>query len=93
MTTPNPERIAEIAESLSEAQRACILALSDEWQQKGYSKTEADILWAMDSRLIVGGFPALVDCRVRREQGIASEYQHKLGRIGLAVRDHLKDAK
>ena len=81
MTDPH-----QIARSLSDAQRKCLLALTPEWQGKGYSKTEADILWALDSRLIRNGLGPLVDCRIKREESVSAEYQHRLIGHGLAVR-------
>lgn len=77
MTTPNPERIAEIAESLSEAQRDAII--NAHWLHPG----------GQDPIAVVKPVPPW-------PEGIAQFFtisSDRLTPLGLAVRDHLKDAK
>lgn len=89
MTPPSPE-VAEIARKLTKAQADCILVLTPEWQQRGYSKTEADLLWAMDASLIRAGWGPLVDCRLHDEPGQGRFYQHRLIDRWPAVKSHLE---
>lgn len=79
-------RAAEISKRLTKAQRELLFDLSADWQQRGYSKVEADLLWAADSRLIEHGFGPLVDCRLHDQPGQGRFYQHRLLRLGLQVR-------
>lgn len=80
---------SEIKDILTDSQRQCIANLSSEWKESGYSRVDADILWALGGSDLYGRYPPIVDCDFHRPQGRGSVYRHKLLPLGLEVKNAL----
>ena len=84
-----PLDASEVANVLTQPQLQCILDLSEEWKSSGYSKVDADLLWALGDSKLYGKIPALVDCDFHRQENVSSVYRHKLLPLGIRVKEHI----
>lgn len=87
---PGITNIPDIVALLTPSQQQCILALTEEWKSFGYSRTDADQVYATDNIVLPGRFEPLVDCRYHRQPGISPSHQHRLFPLGLAVKAYLE---
>lgn len=79
----------EIKDILTNSQRQCILALDEEWTDRGYSRVEADILYALGGTDLYGKYGPLVDCEFFRPEGMSPHYRHKLLPLGVELKSIL----
>lgn len=84
------QNVEIIVGRLTKAMKKCILALTGEWSDRGYSKVAADLLWATDVKFYPERFGPLVDCRYHFSEGSSPRYQHKLLPLGLEVKAYLE---
>jgi len=75
----------EIKDILTDSQRQCISNLSEEWKEVGYSKVDADILWALGGSDLYGKYEPIVDCDFFRPEGRSPNYRHRLLPLGIEV--------
>lgn len=80
----------DIALHLTKRYRQCILALSEEWQDSGYSKVDADILYALGGSDLHRAFAEIVDCEFHIETNRSPNYRHRLLPLGLQVKAELE---
>jgi len=79
----------EIKDILTDSQRQCISNLSEDWKDSGYSRMEADILYALGGSDLYGRYPPIVDCDFYRPEGISPVYRHRLLPLGVEVQKAL----
>jgi hypothetical protein len=75
----------EIRNILTDSQRQCISNLSEDWKEIGYSKVDADILYALGGSDLYGKYPPIVDCDFHRPKGMSPNYRHRLLPLGIEV--------
>lgn len=81
--------VRDITENLIEPWKTCIVSLTDQWKERGYSRMHADILYALGGSDLHDAFPPLVECTFHREDGLSPNYRHRLLPLGVEVKNHI----
>lgn len=90
-TSSRPD-LLHIVDLLTVEQKTCILNLSDEWRDSGYSRVMADLLWATSNRFFPDRFDPLVERRQMRYGRDGSAHSHRLLPLGMEIKRYLEHA-